>query len=98
MHSVCLGVVRKILFLWRDSGRQFGITKSKIDIINTNIYKISKHWPSDFVRKPRSLKDLEHWKATELRQFLLYIAPLAIKNEVPDKMTTFSFWSMVLLS
>lgn len=53
MHSVCLGTVIKILFLWRDCRRQFGISKVNLDNTNKSMYNISKHWPSDFERKLR---------------------------------------------
>lgn len=36
--------------------------------------------PSDFSRQPRSLSDLAYWKATEFRQFILYIGPLVFKG------------------
>lgn len=76
MHSVCLGVMRKLLFLWRDGSRLFRLTGTKLELLENKIKHISSLWPSEFNRKPRSLKDLEHWKATEYRQFLLYVTPL----------------------
>lgn len=36
--------------------------------------------PSDFVRRPRSLKEVKHWKAIEFRNFLLYTGPIMFSD------------------
>ena len=42
--------------------------------------------PVEFPRKCRTFGDLDRWKASELRQFLLYVGPVALKNILDDKL------------
>lgn len=86
MHSVCLGVMRKLLFLWRDGPRLIKLKNSDIATLNNTLEAASRMWPSDFNRKPRSLNELERWKATELRQFLLYLGPVLLKDLLPENL------------
>lgn len=90
MHLVCLGVVKKILTLWKRS-KDIGIlnvNSQKLPInviknISTNLLSIKKCIPCDFSRKPRGFDELARWKATKFRQFLLYTGVIVIKSSVP---------------
>lgn len=84
MHSVCLGVVRKLLFAWRDGGREYNI-KRNLNQIDERINSVKTYWPTEFNRKPRSLSELEHWKATEFRSFLIYYGPFLCRDILPEK-------------
>ena len=82
MHQVNLGVTRKLLVMWTGSWclKQARLAALHINRISSNLVKMKQYIPCEFVRKPRSLSDLAMWKASELRQFLLYTGPLALKD------------------
>jgi len=74
MHLVCLGVTRKLLQLWcRGKKSAYRLTASKTTIISSRLLDCRPTTPREFNRKPRSLSELERWKATEFRQFILYL-------------------------
>lgn len=92
MHCVLLGVMKKMLMLWKGSGEigRVGVNKQKLPSnlvkqISTRLISLKKCIPSDFSRKPRSLDELSRWKATELRQFLLYTGPVVLYLQVSKK-------------
>jgi hypothetical protein len=80
MHLVCLGVVKKLLVCWKRGplphreGRQF------INLVSERLVNLRKYIPTEFNRKTRTLLELDFWKATEFRSFLLYTGPLVLKN------------------
>jgi hypothetical protein len=41
--------------------------------------------PREFARKSRPIAEVEHWIATEFRQFLLYTGPITLGGIVTDK-------------
>ena len=47
------------------------------------LLSLNVHMPSE-LRQLRSLKDLDSWKATEFRQFLLYSDPVDLRNVLAD--------------
>lgn len=84
MHLVCLGVVKKMLLIFVKG--QFKSVKFSVNMIkeiSTNLDQISKWIPSEFARKTRRLDEIDRWKATELRLFLLYIGPVVLQNYLP---------------
>lgn len=86
MHLVCLGVTRKLLLLWLSGPIKTRLPTAKVKIISENFSKIAKIFPCEFSRKPRDLKDIKRFKATEFRQFLLYVGPAALRNILPSNL------------
>lgn len=73
MHVVCLGVMRTLLLEWAKK-------KSLKLQLSNNLTNTKNQIPSDFNRKPRGLDEVDRWKATEFRQFLLYTGPCILSD------------------
>ena len=73
MHAVLEGVFGRLMKLWFDScnhQKPFYQGRNLTDIDNQLLHQ---NPPSEFSRNPRSIKyHLKFWKASELRNFLLY--------------------------
>ena len=80
MHCVCLGVVRKLLWLWISGPLTTRIGRQNIDLFPKVLEDIINFISSDFARKPRSFAELARWKETEMWQFLLYTGPAVLKK------------------
>jgi len=79
MHLVCLGAVRRIMQFWKKGGRLVKLSSRQVLQISEKLVALRSFIPSDFVRRPRSLMELDRWKASEFRQFLLYTGPVVLK-------------------
>ncbi|XP_064479790.1 uncharacterized protein LOC135393231 [Ornithodoros turicata] len=83
MHLVCLGVQKRLLFLWFRGTRGHRLSPALRETISVKHASLSAFVHSDFARKPRSMSELDRWKATELRMFLLYTGPLCLATSLP---------------
>ena len=86
MHVACLGVMRKLLKFWVEGPSSIRLRPKAIQMISDRLESLGKMISSDFGRKPRGLQEISRWKATELRQFLLYTGPIVLRNILPTKL------------
>lgn len=84
MHLVCLGVMRRLLLCWLKGPLNTRLCASTVEKLSMNLVRFIPFIPREFSRKPRSVADIMRWKATELRQFLLYTGPVALLNILPQ--------------
>ena len=56
------------------------LSKSSLNEITSRLLSFKEKLPCECARQPRSLNELDWWKATELRSFLLYTGPIALKG------------------
>lgn len=80
MHLVCLGVVKKLILLWHIGPASVKLSNNIKKMITDALINLRNTVPSEYCRRPRSLKDFKLWKAKEFRQFLLYTGPVVLKN------------------
>lgn len=85
IHLVCLGVVRKLILLWIKGHINIRYPSWKIKQISKNLVDIKIHIPCEFARKPRSLEEVNRWKAVEFRTFLLYVGTIVTKSVLNDE-------------
>lgn len=84
MHSVCLGIMRKLLHYYCSPSKGLRLpcklSTNQLNILSLNITSFSTYLPVEFHRKLRPISDLEHYKASELRTLLLYAGPVIFKE------------------
>jgi len=84
MHLVCLGVVRRLIKFWlcgpvhRDASVASRLPAGSVQMLSRKLVKLASFIPCVFARKPRSMSDVDRWKATEFRQFFLYTGPIVL--------------------
>lgn len=86
MHATLLGVARMLFNLWFDGSsnkKPYYIKKLQKAEIDRAIKEIAP--PNFIIRTPRQLKDRKYWKASEIRDFLLFYFPLLLKDKLPSK-------------
>ena len=84
MHLICLGVVRRLIWLWLSGpvDIQTRLNSRIVSDISDKLLGLRDCMPVEFARKPRSLVYWQRWKATEFRTFLLYTGPVVLLGKV----------------
>jgi hypothetical protein len=90
MHLLCLGIMRKLFYLWMQCSNRFRIPYRKAEEISNRLLLIKSYICREFARKPRSLKEIAKWKATEFIQVLVYTGPY-IFHSILDKNVYMNF-------
>ncbi|KAL6491397.1 hypothetical protein MHYP_G00017420 [Metynnis hypsauchen] len=103
MHLCCLGVTRKLLYFWlRGKNLTTRIQSQVVGLISSKLLGLRPHTPVEFARKPRDLTAVDRWKATDLRQLMLYSGPVVLRDCLPselyDNFMLFSVAMRLLLS
>lgn len=83
MYLICIGVLKKMIELWLEGKpdcRFVRLPHAKILLLTSKLLSIKHHITNDFARKPQNIEFIGKWKATELRQFLLYNCPVILKG------------------
>ncbi|XP_075535096.1 uncharacterized protein LOC142570615 [Dermacentor variabilis] len=83
MHLVCLGVMRRLLKNWVCQSHSNRLSRLHRCQLNESLREASKAFPTYFQGKPRGTEELDRWKATEFRTFLLHVGPVVLKPLLP---------------
>ena len=83
MHLCCLGVMRKLIYFWMKGPLKVRLGVQAVKSVSAYLNEYKTFIPTEFARKPRCLEEIDRWKATELRQFLLYTGPVALCRNLP---------------
>jgi len=81
MHCVYVGVTKRLIKFWVKGKKDVRLSDQSKKDVNESIFNLRSYIPSEFSRLPRSLDDIDHWKATELRTFLLYYSHIILKGK-----------------
>jgi hypothetical protein len=86
MHLVLLGVMRKLINLWIRGKVPNRLGSQMVLKASNRLTDMRNCMPDEFARRPQPLKHIDNWKATELRQILLYSGPIVFRRVLdPEK-------------
>lgn len=86
MHLIYLGVVKRIIVNYLIEGaRKYKLSKKNLAYMNCLMKQLQKYVPNEFTRKPRSFMEIKRWKALEFRNFIIYLFPIVMYNNLDNK-------------
>ena len=96
IHLVCLAVMEKILQAVVDGkySKSAKISSGLVKILSDRLEQVKKCCPSEFARKPTDIDKHSKFKATELRQLLLYSGPAVFYGLVNQLYISIFFFSI----
>lgn len=87
MHAIDHGVTKRVFkAIIANDTVSSKLSAAALSTLQTRFNSFRPYVPTEFARKPRSLKELSSYKATEFRQLLLYTIPVLLKNDVSPKL------------
>lgn len=89
--------MRRLLDLWTSGPLKTRLPSQKVVKLSQNLLSIKNYVPSEFARKPRSIEEKNRWKATELRQFLLYTGSVVLHDVVYNNFMLLSVAISILI-
>ena len=102
MHQTCQCVMRRLILLWIKGTRNIKLSDCQTDKVSAKLLALKVCMPNCFARKPRGLSEVERWKATEFREFMLYSGKLVLKgilrNDIYKHFMAFSVAMCILVS
>ena len=91
MHLTLLGLVRRMARDWQDGllyskAFPFHVRRATINALQAAVVNLAVKMPHEFQHQCCAVQECDSWKATEARQFLLYLGPVILKDILDKKM------------
>jgi len=92
MHWVCIGIMKKLLVFWNGGIKRHKLTlpHNLISVLDDRLNHLGQYIPEEFQRasninsRKHLFRDASRWKATKLRQLILYTG-IVVLLDIVDK-------------